>query len=160
MELKSLTINYKEYKGIDELPEDDKILLKRAIDATKGSYAPYSNFKVGAALLLSNGETIIGANQENAAYPSGLCAERTALFYAHTLYPNATVKAIAITSVEKDNQMRQTITYPCGACRQVMAEYEMVAETPTHIIIGSANSIQVFEGVSSIMPFIFDNLNK
>ena len=122
MEQKSITINYKEYSGIDELPINEKNLLQRAIDATKGSYAPYSNFKVGAAVLLSNSEIIIGANQENAAYPSGLCAERTALFSARTLYPSATVKAIAITSVGEDGKMLKSITYPCGACRQVMAE--------------------------------------
>ena len=160
MEKKSLSIEYCEYSNMEELPADDRILLQKAIDATKGSYAPYSRFRVGAAVRMSNGEIIIGANQENAAYPSGLCAERTAMFYAHTIHPEARMKAIAITSVDPSGNMLPTITYPCGACRQVMAEYEKRAGTPVRIIIGSTGAIMVFDGVSSIMPFIFDNLIK
>lgn len=158
MEKKSISIKYNEYNNIEELPQMEQTLLKKAISATKGAYAPYSRFRVGAAVLLSNGETVIGANQENAAYPSGLCAERTALFSAHSLYPDATVRAIALTAVDQEGNMLPTITYPCGACRQVMAEYEMLAKSPLGIIIGSSGAIQTFEGVSSIMPFIFDNL--
>ena len=158
MEKKSISIEYKEYNNIEDLPQMEQSLLKKAISATKGAYAPYSRFRVGAAVLLSNRETVIGANQENAAYPSGLCAERTALFSAHTLYPEATVRAIALTAVDQEGNMLPTITYPCGACRQVMAEYEMLAKSPMNIIIGSSSAIQTFEGVSSIMPFIFDNL--
>lgn len=158
MEKKSISIEYKEYIGIEELPDREKALLEKAIGATKGAYAPYSKFRVGAAVLLSNGETIIGANQENAAYPSGLCAERTALFSAHTLHPDATVEAIAITAVDPSGNMLPTITYPCGACRQVMAEYEQLAQKPVTIVIGASKGVQVFEGVTSIMPFMFDNL--
>lgn len=158
MEKKSISIEYKEYKDINELPAKERELLQKAIDATKGSYAPYSKFRVGAAVLMSNGEIVIGANQENAAYPSGLCAERTALFSAHTLHHEAYVQAIAITSVDSSGNMLPTLTYPCGACRQVMAEYESLAKSPTTIIIGSGGAIQVFDNVASIMPFIFDNL--
>lgn len=158
MEKKNISIEYSEYQSIQELPQKEMLLLQKAIDATRGAYAPYSRFRVGAAVLLSNGETVIGANQENAAYPSGLCAERTALFSAHTLYPEAAVEAIAITAVDASGNMLPTITYPCGACRQVMAEYENSSKSPTKIIIGSSNAIQVFDGVSSIMPFMFDNL--
>lgn len=158
MEKKSISIEYKEYSNIEELPVKERELLQKAIDATKGAYAPYSRFLVGAAVLLSNGETIIGANQENAAYPSGLCAERTALFSAHTLHPEAKVQAIALTSVDSSGKMLPTLTYPCGACRQVMAEYEFLAKSPTKIIVGSGGSIQVFDNVASIMPFMFDNL--
>lgn len=160
MKNKTISIIYSEYAGMEELPNQERELLQKAIDATKGSYAPYSRFRVGAAVLLSNGETVIGANQENAAYPSGLCAERTALFSAHTLYPEATVKAIAITAVDADGNMLPTITYPCGACRQVMAEYEMIAKEPMKIIIGSQGAILLFRNVRSIMPFIFDNLTQ
>lgn len=160
MENKSITIQYKEYTGICELPAEEKNLLEKAINATKGSYSPYSRFRVGAAVLLSNGEIVIGANQENAAYPSGLCAERTALFSAHTLYPESKVLAIAITAVDKDGNMLPTITYPCGACRQVMAEYQTLANSPTKVIIGSSRAVQVFESIESIMPFMFDNLTK
>lgn len=158
MEKKSISIEYTEYRGIEELPAREKGLLEKAIGATKGAYAPYSKFRVGAAVLLSNGEIIIGANQENAAYPSGLCAERTALFAAHTLHPDATVEAIALTAVDPSGKMLPTITYPCGACRQVMVEYEQMASKPITIIIGASKAVQVFEGVSTIMPFIFDNL--
>lgn len=160
MKNKTISITYSEYTGIDELPNQERELLQKAINATKGSYAPYSRFRVGAAVLLSNGETVIGANQENAAYPSGLCAERTALFSAHSLYPEAIVKAIAITAVDADGNMLPTITYPCGACRQVMAEYEMIAKEPMKIIIGSQGAILLFSNVRSIMPFIFDNLTQ
>jgi cytidine deaminase len=158
MEKKRISIDYTVYNGIDELPEKERKVLDKAIQATKGSYAPYSKFRVGAAVLLSNGEIVIGANQENAAYPSGLCAERTALFAAHTLYPGEKVLSIAITAVDPSGNMLPTITYPCGACRQVMAEYETISHVPTQIIIGSSNSVQVFDSVSSIMPFMFDNL--
>lgn len=158
MEKKRISIEYKEYSNIEELPAEERELLQKAIDATKGAYAPYSKFRVGAAVLLSNGEIVIGANQENAAYPSGLCAERTALFSAHTIHPEAKVQAIAITSVDPSGKMLPTLTYPCGACRQVMAEYECVAKSPTKIIVGSGGAVQVFENVASIMPFIFDNL--
>lgn len=158
MENKCISIEYKEYNSIDELPAAEKELLQSAIDATKGAYAPYSKFRVGAAVRLTNGKVIIGANQENAAYPSGLCAERTAMFSSHTLHPEAKMEAIALTAVDPSGNMLPTITYPCGACRQVMAEYENIAQAPITIIIGSSRAVQVFEGVSSIMPFMFDNL--
>ncbi len=158
MERKQITIEYTKYDSIEELPITEKSLLQTAIAATGGSYAPYSRFRVGAAVLLTNNEVVIGANQENAAYPSGLCAERTAMFAASTYHPDAKVRAIAITAVDKDGEMLPTPTYPCGACRQVMAEYEMLANEPMKIIVGSKNAIEVFDGVRSIMPFIFDNL--
>ena len=109
MENKSISIEYKEYNSIDELPAAEKELLQSAIDATKGAYAPYSKFRVGAAVRLTNGKVIIGANQENAAYPSGLCAERTAMFSAHTLHPDAKMEAIALTAVDPSGNMLPTI---------------------------------------------------
>lgn len=158
MNKKSISIHYLEYKSINELPEEDALLLNKAISATKGSYAPYSNFHVGAAVRLTNGKIVLGANQENSAYPSGLCAERTAMFAAHTNYPTENIEAIAITAVS-GLDMLSSLTYPCGACRQVMAEYEILSKKPIRIIIGSNATIQVFDGIRSLMPFIFDNLN-
>lgn len=158
MEKKNIIIEYEQYSGMDELMAPERDLLQQAIEAAKGAYAPYSKFRVGAAVRLSNGKVVVGSNQENAAYPSGICAERTALFSAHAIYPDAEVKAIALTAIDSSDNMLPTITYPCGACRQVMAEYENLANQPTLIIIGASKGIQVFKGVSSIMPFMFDNL--
>lgn len=158
MNKKSISIEYQEYKSINELPEDDKILLEKAIAATAGSYAPYSKFKVGAALRLEDGTVVLGANQENAAFPSGLCAERTAMFSASANHPGKAFKSLAITAVRPDGEMLPDPTYPCGSCRQVMVEYEMLHSTPLRIIIGAKNCIQVFEGTKCMMPFAFDNL--
>jgi len=157
MDTKTLTIEYREYDSIDELTRGEKELLQCAIDALKGSYAPYSNFNVGAAVKLQNGIIVKGSNQENAAYPSGLCAERTAMFSAAARYPNEGFKAIALIAAQ-NGKLQPAPSYPCGACRQVMAEYEKRYGKPLKIIIGSAGKIQVFESVSAIMPFIFTDL--
>ena len=101
----------------DELDESDRRLVQLAREATFRSYAPYSKFRVGAAILLDNGETVTGANQENVAYPSGTCAERTACYYAHATYPDARFKAIAIAARDTDGNFVATPTAPCGACR-------------------------------------------
>ncbi|MFA7033742.1 MAG: cytidine deaminase [Bacteroidales bacterium] len=155
---KQITIDYLEYDSITELEEADADLLNRAIEATNSSYAPYSKFNVGAAVRLSNGEIISGSNQENAAYPSGLCAERVTLFYASAKYPDAKLMSIAVVAA-KDGKVLPTSTYMCGACRQVLAEYEAKSGSKVRIIIGSATKIQLFNGIESIMPFIFDNLS-
>lgn len=160
MNKKSISIDYLEYKSIDELPENDAILLSKAIEAAKGAYAPYSKFRVGAALRLKSGKIVLGANQENSAFPSGLCAERTAMFAASANNPQDSFDAIAITAIRPNGEMLPDPTYPCGACRQVMVEYEMLSKSPLKIIIGAKNCIQVFEGVRCMMPFAFDNLNK
>ncbi len=139
------------------MPSEDGELLESAISAAEGAYAKYSSFRVGAAVRMSNGVVVIGSNQENAAYPSGLCAERTALFYASARYPGESVEAIAVVALD-DKGVLTELTYPCGACRQVMAEYEMRAGREMRIIVGSAGVVQVFTGVRSLMPFIFDNL--
>ena len=155
---RQLQIKYLEYSSASEMPSSDRVLLERAVSAADGAYAKYSSFRVGAAVRMSNGEVVIGSNQENAAYPSGLCAERTAMFYASARYPSESVEAIAVVAVD-DNGVLSALTYPCGACRQVMAEYEMRAGHDMRIIVGSAGMVQVFTGVKSIMPFIFDNLS-
>lgn len=154
---RQLHIKYLEYSSASKLPSPDRELLESAVSAADGAYARYSLFRVGAAVRMSNGEVVIGSNQENAAYPSGLCAERTALFYASARYPKESVEAIAVVAVD-ENGVLPELTYPCGACRQVMAEYEMRAGRDMKIIVGSAGVIQVFTGVKSLMPFIFDNL--
>ena len=124
---KRLTIDYQEYASMAEMAEADRSLLERAVKATEGSYAPYSKYNVGAAVLLSDGTVVTGANQENAAFPSGLCAERTALFAAHAQYPRLAVRAIAITAC-RDGRMVPEPAWPCGACRQVLAESQRVPE--------------------------------
>jgi len=157
MEKKTLTIAYEEYASINELNEEDRTLLEAAIDATKGSYAPYSHFNVGAAVRLADGTIVKGANQENAAYPSGLCAERTAMFAASAQSPGVPFEAIAVVC-SRDGSMMINPGSPCGACRQVMAQYERISRQPMRIILGSSGPILVFTGVDSLMPFIFNAL--
>ncbi|HOG41286.1 MAG TPA: cytidine deaminase [Bacteroidales bacterium] len=154
---RQLNIKYLEYSSAVKMSSEDRELLESAISAAEGAYAKYSSFRVGAAVRMSNGVVVIGSNQENAAYPSGLCAERTALFYASARYPGESVEAIAVVALD-DKGVLTELTYPCGACRQVMAEYEMRAGREMRIIVGSAGVVQVFTGVRSLMPFIFDNL--
>ncbi len=159
MATKKITIEFEEYTSPNQLSESDKELLNRAIEATKGSYSPYSGFSVGAALRLSNGEILSGSNQENAAFPSGLCAERTAIFYAHANYPSENIETIAVTAV-KDGKMLPDPTFPCGACRQVMAESQMRAGKGIRVIVGGERSIIVFPAVEALLPFNFDNFKK
>jgi cytidine deaminase len=157
MEKKCINISYTEYDSIDELGTSDKLLLEHAIAAADTSYAPYSSFNVGAAVQLSNGEIVSGSNQENAAYPSGLCAERTAIFYAHSKYPDAAVKAIALVA-KQNGHLTESFTYPCGACRQVLHESQMRSGAPVRIIVGSATKVLVLDSVNGLLPFAFDNL--
>ncbi len=159
MKQKSLVIEYDEYINSEGMQKEDLDLLGHAIDATKNAYAPYSNFKVGAAVKLSNGEIISASNQENAAYPSGLCAERVAIFYANARYPEASIQSLAVTASVNGNQC-ETPTYPCGACRQVLAESEQRGGDPIKIIIGGVKVTQIVKGTSSLLPFVFDNLPK
>ena len=151
---KKLEITYSEYSSADELPQNDANLLNAAIEALNGSYAPYSNFNVGAAVLLDNGVIVKGSNQENIAYPSGLCAERTALFSAHANYPQNKIVSIAITS-SQNGLLLATPPFPCGACRQVMAQTQTRNGSPLKIIIGGSDKILVFNSVESLLPFIF-----
>ena len=157
MEKKTLTIPYEEYASINELNAEDRTLLEAAVDATKGSYAPYSHFNVGAAVRLADGTIVKGATQENAAYPSGLCAERTAMFAAGEQYPGVAIEALAVVCA-RDGSLMLNPGSPCGACRQVMAQYERMAMKPMHIILGSGGPILVFDGVKTLMPLIFNDL--
>lgn len=157
MTQKEIKICYSEYDSLSGLGEEDRILAEKAIEATANSYAPYSGFCVGAAVRLSDGKIITGSNQENIAYPSGLCAERTAMFYAHAQYPDAGIIAIAIAA-RQDGDLCETPASPCGACRQVMAEYQKLAGRDMKIILVGRRKIRVFRKVDDLLPFIFDSL--
>ena len=157
MTSKEIKIAYKEYESLAELEQKDKELAQAAIDATAQAYAPYSKFNVGAAVLFQDGEIIKGANQENAAYPSGLCAERTALFYASASRPDKPMVAIAIAA-SQNGQLLETPVTPCGACRQVMAQYQLKSGLPMMVLLIGAHSILKFEKVDDLLPFIFDSI--
>ena len=156
MQEKDINIQYKEYSSASELPAEYKLLMEKAAEATKSSYAPYSKFNVGAAVLMGNGEIVTGSNQENAASPSGLCAERVALFAAHHNYPSSPVKAITIIG-SQNGILTSTLTYPCAACLQVLLESQKRAGAPIAVIIGSAEKIQVMESVDALLPFSFSS---
>ena len=140
-----------------ELGPKDRELAQAAIDATAQAYAPYSKFNVGAAVLFQDGEIIKGANQENAAYPSGLCAERTALFYASASRPDKAMTAIAIAA-SQNGELLETPVTPCGACRQVMAQYQHKSGLPMMVLLIGAHSILKFEKIDDLLPFIFDSI--
>ena len=150
-------IEYEIYTNSDELPKQDQGLLKEAIAAAGKAYAPYSGFNVGAAVLLDNGVIIQGNNQENAAYPSGLCAERVAVFSASANYPGIQIKAIAITA--KFNGKNELLSVsPCGNCRQVIAEYEHRFDNNIRLIMtGDNNSIVVFPSIKMLLPMLFNS---
>lgn len=154
---KEIKIAFTEYAGAAELEAEDRTLVEKAIEATKHSYAPYSNFNVGAALLLDNGEIVTGSNQENAAYPSGLCAERTAMFYASSQYPQHAILKIAIAATQGGVLCGNPAT-PCGSCRQVMAQYQLRGGKPMQIILAGSEKILKFEKVDDLLPLIFDSI--
>lgn len=154
---KELKIAYQEYISLDELEPADRRLADAAIEATSQSYAPYSNFNVGAAVMYGDGEIVKGSNQENAAYPSAMCAERTALFYASSNRPEVPLKGIAIAARQNGTLTGSPVT-PCGACRQVMAQYQTKSGIPMHIILIGSDKILKFNKVEDILPFIFDSI--
>ena len=156
MEKRKLVINYTEYSSKEDLPAEDAALLAKAEEMTRCSYAPYSEFHVGAALRMADGEVFSGANQENAAFPSGLCAERTTLYYAAAQRPDEPMDAIAITAEYKGGVPQGTVT-PCGTCRQAMAQYESKFRRPIKVILGGSR-ILVFESVADLLPFVFDSI--
>ncbi|MBR1542560.1 MAG: cytidine deaminase [Bacteroidaceae bacterium] len=139
----------------DELNEGDRQLIDRAKEMTYHSYAPYSRFSVGAAALLANGETVCGSNQENAAYPSGLCAERTTLFYANSRYPDVAVKALAIAARNESGKFVQSPCSPCGACRQVMLESQARGGEPMRILLYGTSGIYELSCVEDLLPLCF-----
>lgn len=139
----------------DELVDVEQKLVDLARRSVSNSYAPYSNFHVGAAISLDNGEIIVGANQENAAFTSGICAERTACFYAHTRYPDAKFTAIAIAARDCNNKEVINPISPCGHCRQALLEYEKMAGTDVRVIMVGAEKIFIASSVRSLLPFAF-----
>jgi len=150
------TIEIEDYQSFDELNTQDRKLLEQAQQACKSAYAPYSEFKVGAAVLLANGKVVTGNNQENAAYPSGLCAERVAMYYASANYPNVPMRSIAV-AVEADGVDFHKPISPCGSCRQVMAEYEHLYKLKMRVILSEPGGrVQILTGVSSLLPFTFN----
>lgn len=154
MEKKNINIPFESLR-FDELSPADLTLVNTAREATFRAYAPYSRFSVGAAILLDNGEIIAGANQENAAFSSGTCAERSACFYAHATYPTAKFLKIAIAARTTDGEF---ITYPispCGACRQALLEYETLAGGPVEVLLAAADKVYRLPSVASMLPFAF-----
>lgn len=154
---RELKISFLEYDSLEELSESDRSLAISAIEAIDGSYAPYSHFNVGAAVLLSDGTIVKGANQENAAYPSGLCAERTAMFAAGAAYPELQMRSIAVAA-RQDGVLCPEPAAPCGACRQVMAQYQTKSGLPLSVILVGSKKVQKFTRVDDLLPFIFDNI--
>ena len=137
-----------------ELSTEDRELVEVARKACNDSYSPYSGFAVGAAVLLSNGIVMMGNNQENAAYPSGLCAERTALFAANSTYPNTPILALAIAGYTHGH-FTKDVASPCGACRQVMLETETRFATPMKVILYCEEGCYVFDKASDLLPMSF-----
>lgn len=154
---REIKIFYKEYDSISQLDPQDRLLAESAIKALEGSYAPYSNFNVGAAVRMDNGDIVLGANQENAAYPSGLCAERTAMFYASASHPDCRMVSIALAG-GRDGALCESPATPCGACRQVMAEYQSKSGAPMSVILIGSSKIWKFDRVDDLLPLIFDSL--
>lgn len=154
MQTKEVKILVHEFNVSEIKSLDWGILLEKAREAAKNAYAPYSKFYVGAAVLLENGEMIMGNNQENAAYPSGLCAERVALFYANASFPDVPVKTIAITAIDEGGNVHDIVS-PCGSCRQVMLETEAKFNKPLTIILDGKKTIRALTGVESLLPLSF-----
>ena len=156
--MQDLKITYNNYASYSELPTYLQTLYNDAKTACNNAYAPYSKFQVGAAVLLSNGKIITGSNQENAAYPSGLCAERTALFYIGSNYKNETIKAIAVAA---SNDCLKTFIEnisPCGGCRQVMSEYENIQQSSIQFLMpATSGSFIVLNSVKDFLPFEFNS---
>ncbi|MBR0300631.1 MAG: cytidine deaminase [Bacteroidales bacterium] len=154
---KQINIRFHEYSSMEELSKEDKELALAAIEAMRGSYAPYSHFNVGAAVRLSNGIIVKGANQENAAFPSGLCAERTAMFSAGATYPDKAMVSIAIAGGVMGRLAKAPAT-PCGACRQVMAQYQLKGGQDMSVLMIGNGQIWKFDRVDDILPLIFDSI--
>lgn len=155
--MKSEDLNIKLYRADTpaELNADDKALFEKAIQALDTAYAPYSQFRVGCAVRLANGEVILGSNQENMAYPSGLCAERVAIFSASARFPGVPIHSLAVVArpLSEDQVL---VVSPCGACRQVMVEYERIQDEPMKIITGAISGpVYISENAHALLPFAF-----
>jgi|SRR5690554_1849636 len=157
MKKEKFEIQLEVYESISELPTNIQELMKRAQQIRDTAYAPYSNFSVGAAILLDSGEITVGSNQENAAYPSGLCAERVAVFHCGAVFPNQSMVAMAITAKSLNHQLNEPIG-PCGSCRQSLSEYEQKQKSPIAIyFMGETGSIIKVASVKDLLPLGFDS---
>lgn len=154
METLNINIPIKKYK-LEELPAEDRKLVEKAIKATANSYSPYSHFSVGACLRLGDGSAVIGANQENAAYPSGLCAERTAVFSAQAQYPDQPVTAIAIAARNTNGNLTEQPVTPCGSCRQVILEIEERYKQPVRILLYGTEAVYAVRTIRDLLPLCF-----
>ena len=152
----NITSKFSAFDSLIDLPKDVQTLMNEAVEVRKKAYAPYSNFRVGTALLLDNGKIVLGSNQENAAFPSGLCAERVAIYYAGSVYPEAKIIKMAISAASDTNTTDAPIP-PCGACRQSIAEYEFKQEIPIEIyFMGEFGAIYKSDSLKNLLPFAFD----
>ncbi|MCM4151890.1 cytidine deaminase [Arenibacter sp. N53] len=157
MNIRRISFDLEVYGSIQELEEHDRELMKEAVKARKKAYSPYSKFNVGAAVLLENGEIVTGNNQENASYPSGLCAERVAIFYASAKYPGIAIETIAI-SATSENFVVNKPAAPCGNCRQSISEYEIKQLQPISIIMsGETGDVLKCSSVADILPLAFNS---
>lgn len=157
MKKKQVSFELSIYEDVGELSPEEQNLLNIAQQARNDAYAPYSNFQVGAAVLLANGEIVIGNNQENSSYPSGLCAERVAVFQAGAKYPGVTIKSIAISAGSK-NYVVDRPAGPCGNCRQAIIEYEQKQKSPISLLLrGQTGSIYKCNSIDDILPLAFSN---
>ena len=153
--MKKIDINVQvQFCKMEELSADEQRLVQLAIKATENSYAPYSRFCVGAGIRLENGLEIMGANQENAAFPSGLCAERTAIFGAQAQYPDQHIEALAIAAKNADGLMAKPVS-PCGSCRQVMLEIEDRYKKPMKVYLYGTEGIYIIQSVKDLLPLCF-----
>jgi cytidine deaminase len=144
------------FDNLEELPQEISFLMQKAIEARQKAYAPYSKFSVGAAILLDNDEIVTGSNQENASYPSGLCAERTAIYYAGAQFPDVKIIRMAITAGSKSKQTMVPIP-PCGACRQAISEYEVKQDAPIEIyFMGETGKVVKSNSLANLLPLVFD----
>jgi cytidine deaminase len=144
------------FETLNELPLDVQNLMQKAIEVRRNAYAPYSNFLVGTAILLDNGEIVVGSNQENAAYPSGLCAERVAVFYAGAVYPDSKIVKMAITAGSELSVTSKPIP-PCGACRQSVYEYEFKQDSSIEIyFMGEIGEVYKSNSIQNLLPLTFD----
>lgn len=157
-----IKIHFKEYASIDELNSDEKVLCLEAVKALKNSHSPYSKFRVGVAMRLKSGKILYASNQENVAYPSGLCAERVALFYWGANHPDDPIETMAITAHSDEFQLSKPVT-SCGACLQVLAEYEKKQELAIKMLLYCQQGpVWAATGIESFLPFLFfeDRLNN
>mgnify|MGYP003132714318 FL=1 len=152
-----VTSNFEVYDSVEELPQAIQSLMKTAVEARDKAYAPYSQFKVGAAIALNNNEVVTGSNQENASYPSGLCAERTAIYYSSAAFPKAQIQNIAISAKSMKHLVEAPVP-PCGACRQALVEYEVKQETDIAVyFMGETGKVMKANSIKDLLPLIFEN---